>query len=117
MRKMTEENAELYIKAGYFPEDTETKAICDLQDVFGHQRIWANIRWLYQPETRRNAERLFRKIWHSDDVDSYIRRANSIHDLEEQKVNLRAEIAKLQQQLDGVEKDCEEYRRKMYDIE
>ena len=114
MRSMTEENAELYIKAGYFPMDNEIEAICDLQDVFGHQRYWANIRWLYQKDTSENAERLFRLIWNKDDVNRYVTTALNIRNKEEEKSELLAEIAELKARLEKITKEIEDTKEKMY---
>ena len=98
MRKMTEEQATLYIKAGYFPRATDTEAIVDLQDVFGHQNYWAIIRWLYNVDTCDNAKKLFYLIWHKDDVNRYIETAKAIKEKERELAELRANIAELKRE-------------------
>ena len=98
MRKMTEEQATLYIKAGYFPRTTDIEAIVDLQDVYGHQNYWAIIRWLYNTDTCDNAKKLFYLIWHKDDVNRYIETANAIKEKERELAKLRANIAELKRE-------------------
>ena len=114
MRKMTESQAELYIKAGYFPLENEIEAICDLQDVFGHQRYWATIRWLCQNDTKENAERLYRLIWHKDVVDEYVAKANKFERMQKEKACLNARIAELTQERDRIARDIEDMNDKMY---
>lgn len=93
MRKMTEEQAKIYIKAGYFPKETETEAICDLQDVFGHLPYKFNLNLLVDKDLdiRINARKLFYLIWSKDTVDSYVAEANKYLDaLDTRKVLLEA---------------------------
>lgn len=73
MRKMTEEQAKYFIKAGYFPKENETEAICDLQDVFGHLPYKFNLNLLADKdvEIRVNARKLFYIIWSKDTVEYY----------------------------------------------
>ena len=113
MRRMTEEQAELYIKAGYFPKATETEAIDDLQDVFGHMDYWAIVRWLYNADTRVNAEKLFRLIWHKDEVESFMKESKWIHELEKERVDLEAQMSLINQKLDKVQKELFSIKNKM----
>ena len=73
MRKMTEEQARCYIKAGYFPKENEAEAICDLQDVFGHLPYKFNLNLLADEdvEIRVNARKLFYIIWSKETVEFY----------------------------------------------
>ena len=113
MRSMSEYQAELYIKAGYFPKDNDIDAIVDLQDVYGHQRYWANVRWLYDAETRVNAEKLFRLIWSADQVDNMKAEAERIHQAQKEKAEVEAELSILLQKKAALAKKIDEYNFKM----
>ena len=114
MRSMTEQEAEYYIKAGYFPKENDLEAICDLQDVYGHQRYWTNIKWLYMAETKHNAEKLFRLIWANDTVDSYIKEAQHITELYRERTEVAAQISELQQKLDKLNDKIDNINLKLH---
>ena len=106
MRKMTEQEAEHYILSGYFPEgrgeDLEGQ-IVDLQDVFGHQRYYAILKWLYKEETSKNAEKLFRLIWNAADVEQYLSKVTEVKALEIKEAELENKIYELKQELGEVQ--------------
>ena len=113
MRSMSEYQAELYVKAGYFPLENDIDDIVDLQDVFGHQRYWSNIRLLYDAETKTNAEKLFRLIWSADQVDNMKAEAERIHQAQKEKVDIEAQIAELMQKKAKLDSKINEYKFKM----
>ena len=117
MRSMTEAEATYYIKAGYFPYREDIDAIVDLQDVFGHQRMWAIYKWLYDKHTKKNAERLFRLIWAKDVVDNYIQYVDKIRAKEEEALSLQRQIKELQAQYDSVWKSFAKDVENMNDMD
>ena len=105
MRSMTEEQAINYIRAGYYPKETEIEAICDLQDVFGHLPYQFNLNLLAaaESEIKVNAERLFRLIWNKEDVDSYVKLANKYLENVARRDVLAAELDKVQREINEFE--------------
>lgn len=101
MKFITEEQAVNYVKAGIYPPDTyESLAeIVDLQDMYGHQNYWLIIGLLVNPETRDNAERLFRLIWNGEDVDRYVKYAEKHIRLIEEKRKLEEALARVNKEL------------------
>lgn len=115
MRKMTEAQAELYIRAGYFPRFEDLDAICDLQDVYGHQNYWAILRWLYDDDTRMNAEELYRLIWNQDVVDGYIRIVDNMKEKKAYMKTLEEEIDKLTNELNSLKCTVGSDLKKMFE--
>ena len=113
MRSMTEYEAELYIKAGYFPTEDDIGAIVDLQDVFGHQRMWAIYKWLYNTETSYRAEKLFRLIWNNEDVDRYIAYVDNMRKERQHLTELQSELAHLTQKINTLKKKVEKDKYSM----
>ena len=105
MRKMTEKQATLFVRAGYFPKENDIEAICDLQDVFGHQRYWFIIKLLCEEddEYRANAERLFKLIWNKDDVERHIQVAHEIRAKIHERDKLYKEYSKIQEEVETIE--------------
>ena len=103
---MTEKQATLFVRAGYFPKENDIEAICDLQDVFGHQIYWFIIKLLCEEddEYRENAERLFNLIWNKDDVaGAYIQVAHEIRAKIHERDRLYKEYSKIQEEVENIE--------------
>ena len=103
MRKMTEEQATYFIKAGYYPTENDIEAIVDLQDVFGHLSYWFNFRLLADDETHDNALKLFKLIWNKDDVFFWERRVEEFKRKKEERDALLETFNKLNKEVEEVE--------------
>ena len=109
MRSMTEEQAINYIKAGYYPNDTEIEAICDLQDVFGHLPYKFNLNLLANDELKVNAEKLFRLIWNKDDVDHYVELANKYTENLNKLDSLYVQLSAIQKEINEISSDINKF--------
>ena len=92
---MRENEAQLYIKAGFFPSETDSTTLKDLRTTFNNQRFWTCIRWLYNIDTKGKAEKLFRLIWDKKQVDTMLEIVDNVY-------IKRKELVKMEYQFEGL---------------